>query len=129
MEEFKNQIVKILQDSNYVESEGEWVRKRSIQTPGQVIVINGQQMNQPGRTIEVIDKCDMWEGEIRKKCIGSRTYAAGKRSSQQLPGKESAQSIEKCSVPDHAASCDSDCIPGLYARRRYLLRVHHLAGI
>lgn len=64
MEEFKNQIVKLLQDSNYVESEGEWVRKRSIQTPGQVIIINGQQMNQPGRTIEVIDKCDMWEGEM-----------------------------------------------------------------
>lgn len=64
MEEFKNQIIKCLQDSNYVESEGEWIRKRTIQTPGQVIIINGQQMNQPGRTIEVIDKCDMWEGEM-----------------------------------------------------------------
>ena len=64
MEEFKNQIIKYLQDSNYEETDGEWIRKRSVQTPGQVIVINGQQMNQPGRTIEVIDKCDMWEGEM-----------------------------------------------------------------
>ena len=64
MEEFKNQIIKCLQDSNYVETDGEWIRKKSIQTPGQVIVINGQQMNQPGRTIEVIEKCDMWEGEM-----------------------------------------------------------------
>ena len=64
MEEFKNQIIKCLQDSNYEETDGEWIRKKSIQTPGQVIVINGQQMNQPGRTIEVIDKCDMWEGEM-----------------------------------------------------------------
>lgn len=67
MEEFKNQIIKILQDSDYVESEGEWVRKRTIQTPGQVIIINGQQMNQPGRIVEVIDKCDMWEGEMVKE--------------------------------------------------------------